>query len=155
MGEEAQYLQLADLARLMKDQRDSKGIGLRTAAREAGVSFNTFARVEKGHVPDIETFSRLARWVGHSPADFLGEGSVTSDFTPDVIEAHLRGDSALSPDAAVRIAGIVREFYEQLAKPSEVAVACHLRAASTFSPEASALFAGLLREMHDALLDEE
>lgn len=155
MGEGAEHLQVTDLARLVKDRRDAKGIGLRAAAREAGVSFNTFARVEKGHVPDIETFSRLAHWVGHSPADFLGEGSVTSDSTPDVIEAHLRGDRALSPDAAGRIAGIVREFYEQLARPGEVATACHLRAASTFSPEASALFAELLREMHGALLAED
>ena len=119
------------------------------------MSFNTFARVEKGHIPDIETFTRLARWVGHSPADFLEQGSVTSDSTPDVIEAHLRRDSALSSDAAGRIAGIVREFYDQLAKPAEVATACHLRAASTFKPEASALFATLLREMRESLVAED
>jgi transcriptional regulator with XRE-family HTH domain len=111
--------------------------------------------VEKGHVPDIETFSRLANWLGRSPADFLGQESVTSDSTPDVIEAHLRGDPALSKEAAGRIAGIVREFYAQLASSKEVAIACHLRAASTFSPEASVLFSGLLREMHDALLAED
>ncbi len=119
------------------------------------MSFNTFARVEKGHVPDIETFSRLARWVGRSPAEFLGQGSITSDSTPDLIEAHLRGDPALSADAAGRIAGMVREFYQQLAKPTEVATACHLRAASTFNPQASALFSELLLEMHDALVAEE
>lgn len=155
MGEEAERLQVADLARLIRDRRDVRGVGLRAAAREAGVSFNTFARVEKGHVPDIETFSRLANWLGRSPADFLGQESVTSDSTPDVIEAHLRGDPALSKEAAGRIAGIVREFYAQLASSKEVAIACHLRAASTFSPEASVLFSGLLREMHDALLAED
>ena len=143
------------LAKLLRDRRMTKGIGLRAAAAEMGVSFNTLARVEKGHVPDIETFSRLARWLGRSPADFLGEGSVTSDSTPDVIEAHLRGDPALSSAAAGRIAGIVREFYDELARPTEVAVACHLRAASTFRPEASALFAELLQEMYAALLAGE
>ena len=155
MVEHAGILKVEDLARLLKDRRDTKGIGLRAAAGEAGVSFNTFARVEKGHVPDIETFSRLARWIGRSPADFLGQGSITSDSTPDLIETHLRGDPALSSDAAGRIAGIVREFYDQLAKPAEVAIACHLRAASTFKPEASALFAELLQEMHDVLRAEE
>ena len=152
MTERAKVLRIEDLARLLRDRRDTKGIGLRTAAGEAGVSFNTLARVERGHVPDIETFSRLARWLGRSPADFLGQRSITSDSTPDVIEAHLRGDSALSSDAAGRIAGIVREFYDQLASPAEVAIACHLRAASTFRPEASQLFANLLKEMRDALL---
>ena len=144
-----------NLAKILRDRRETKGIGLRAAAAEAGVSFNTLARVEKGHVPDIETFSRLARWLGRSPADFLGQGGVTSDSTPDVIEAHLRGDPALSSAAAGRIAGIVREFYEELASPTEVAVACHLRAAPTFRPEASALFGEILQEMHAALLAEE
>ncbi len=119
------------------------------------MSFNTLARVEAGHVPDIETFSRLARWVGCSPADFFGTGSTTAESTPDVIETHLRSDSALSADAAGRIAGIVREAYDLLAQPKDVAVACHFRAASTFKPEASALFAELLQQMHDVLLNED
>ena len=51
-----EILKIEDLAKILKDRRDTKGIGLRVAAGEAGVSFNTFARVEKGHVPDIETF---------------------------------------------------------------------------------------------------
>ena len=155
MGDPAPILTIHDLGRLLKDRRRTKGIGLRAAAEQSGVSFNTLSRVEKGHVPDLETFSRLARWIGRSPADFLDQGSVTPDSTPDRIEAHLRGDPALSSVAAGRIAGMVREFYSQLAKPDEVAVACHLRAASTFTPEASALFSELLREMHDALVNEE
>lgn len=155
MEKRAETLMVGDLAKLLKDRRDMRGVGLRTAAGEAGVSFNTFARVERGHVPDIETFSRLAHWVGRSPADFLGHGSASPDSTPDLIETHLRGDPALSPEAASRIATIVREFYDQLAKPAEVAVACHLRAASTFKPEASKLLEELLQEMRSALLAED
>ena len=155
MAEAAEILKIEHLAKLLKDRRHTRGIGLRAAATEARVSFNTLARVEAGHVPDIETFSRLARWVGRSPADFFGTGSVTAESTPDVIETHLRSDSALSTDGAERIAGIVREAYDLLARPKEVAVACHLRAAATFKPEASALFAGLLQEMHDALRAED
>ena len=155
MGDPAPILTIQDLGRLLKDRRKTKGIGLRTAAEQSGVSFNTLSRVERGHVPDLETFTRVARWIGRSPADFLGQVSVTPDSTPDRIEAHLRGDRALSPVAAGRIAGIVREFYSQLAKPAEVAVACHLRAASTFTPETSALFSELLQQMHNALVNEE
>lgn len=155
MQRRAETLRIEDLAKLLRDRRATKGLGLRAAAKETGVSFNTLARVEKGHVPDIETFSRIARWVGRSPADFLEPGSVTSDSTPEVIEARLRGDPALSSDAAEAIAGLVRELYRKLAEPAEVATAFHLRAASTFTPEASALFAELLSEMHQALLDEE
>lgn len=155
MRTQGEALRVADLAKLLRDRRATKGMGLRAAAAEAGVSFNTLARVERGHVPDIETFSRIARWVGRSPADFLERGSVTSDSTPELIEAHLRGDPALSSDAAEAIAGLVRQLYDRLAEPAEVATALHLRAASTFRPEASVLFAELLREMHRAILGEE
>lgn len=155
MATDDEILKPEDLSKFLKNQRDTRGIGLRTAAQEAGVSFNTLARVERGHVPDIETFGRLAAWVGRSPADFLGQARIRSDSTPDQIEISLRGDPALSPEAAQRISGIVREFYDQLAKPGEVAIACHLRAASTFSPEASELFSELLSEMHEALLNED
>lgn len=155
MGKDGERLKVSDLGGELKRRRDTKGLGLRAAAKEAGVSFNTFARVEKGHVPDIETFTRLAKWIGRSAGDFLGEGSVTADSTPDVVEAHLRGDPALSDEAAARIAGMVREFYKQLAQPPEVATAFHLRAASTFEREASELFADLLQRMHDALAPAE
>lgn len=155
MAGTAQILKVEHLAKLLKDRRQTRGIGLRAAAEEARVAFNTLARVEAGHVPDIETFSRLARWVGRSPADFFGAGSIAAESTPDVIETHLRSDSALSAEAAERIAGIVREVYDLLAQPGEVAVACHLRAATTFNPEASELFAELLQEMHTALLAED
>ena len=155
MRRPGETLRVDDLAKMLRDRRATKGLGLRVAAEEAGVSFNTLARVERGHVPDIETFSRIARWVGRSPGDFLEPGSVTSDSTPELIEAHLRGDPALSSDAAEAIAGLVRQLYDRLAEPAEVATAFHLRAASTFKPEASVLFAELLTEMHQALLGEE
>lgn len=148
-------LRIGDLAKLLRDRRATKGLGLRAVAEEAGVSFNTIARVERGHVPDIETFSRIARWVGRSPADFLEPRTVTSDSTPEVIEAHLRGDPALSGDAADAIAALVKQLYDRLAEPAEVATAFHLRSASTFKPEASALFAELLVEMNKKLSGEE
>ena len=155
MRRHGEILRVEDLAKLLRDRRATKGLGLRAAAAEAGVSFNTLARVERGHIPDIETFSRIARWVGRSPADFLEPGSVTSDSTPELIEAHLRGDPALSSDAAEAIASMVKDLYDRLARPAEVATAFHLRAASTFRPEASRLFAELLSEMHRALIDED
>ena len=152
---QGETLRVEDLAKLLRNRRATKGLGLRAAADEVGVSFNTLARVERGHIPDIETFSRIARWVGRSPAEFLERGSITSDSTPELIEAHLRADPALSSAAAEAIAGLVKELYDRLAEPAEVATAFHLRAASTFNPEASVLFAEILGQMHLALLGEE
>ena len=99
-----------------------------------------------------------AAWLTGSAAlrrTFFERGKIARESTPDVIETHLRGDSALSSESAERIAGIVREAYDLLAQPKEIAVACHLRAARTFRPEASGLFTELLREMREALLAED
>lgn len=46
-------------------------LGVRAAAREAGVSPATLSRIENGHIPDLETFERLCRWLGEDPSDFL------------------------------------------------------------------------------------
>ena len=58
-------LELTDLGSLVKDERDRRGMSLREAADETGVPFNTLARVEKGHVPDLPKFKRLVEWCGH------------------------------------------------------------------------------------------
>jgi transcriptional regulator with XRE-family HTH domain len=128
----------------------AKKLSLRAAADESGISFNTLARVERGHVPDLDSFVRIAKWLGRSPADFLGERAVIPGHTPDVIEAHLRGDPALSEAATAVIAGMVREFYGKLSEPRHV-TACHLRAATTFKPQASTLLAEILMEMRESL----
>ena len=46
-------------------------LGVRAAAREAGVSPATLSRIENGHIPDLETFERLCRWLGEDPGRFL------------------------------------------------------------------------------------
>lgn len=147
-------LQISDLPRLVAAYRKTRRLPLRPAADECGVSFNTLARVEKGHIPDFETFTRIAEWIGRSPAEFFGEGGAKPTHTPDVIEAHLRGDPSLTEDAIDVIAGMVRQFYARLSEPQDV-TACHLRAAATLKPEAASILAELLVEMRDNLVAGE
>lgn len=142
--------QVSDLAQLVKAHRERNRLSLRGAARESGVSFNTLARVEKGHIPDLETFTRIAEWVGVAPARFFGDSASPPKSTPDTIEVHLLADPALSESAAREIASVVRQFYSRLVEP-DTATACHLRAASTFRPEAARLLGEILVEMHEAL----
>jgi transcriptional regulator with XRE-family HTH domain len=144
-----ELLQVSDLARLVRAHRNENRLSLRAAAKDSGVSFNTLARVEKGHVPDLETFTRLAEWIGVSPARFFGDAKVRPASTPDEIEVHLLTDPALSEDAAKEIAGIVRQFYRRLAEPE--ATAFHLRAATTFKPEAARLLGEILVELRQSL----
>lgn len=145
-------LELSDLGRLVADERQRRGISIRDAAKETDIPFNTFARVEKGHVPDLPKFKRLVDWCGADVRDFF-ELQEKATATTDLIAEHLRTDRNLPPEAAERIAAIVDDLYQALAEPQEVSAA-HLRAATTFRPEAARTLGRMLNDMHDALLEE-
>lgn len=63
-------LTIEDLGRLLAAKRGSRGV--RAAALDAGVSPSTFSRVENGHMPDLQTFARLCKWLARDPREFLG-----------------------------------------------------------------------------------
>ena len=127
-------------------------MSLREAAEAVGIPFNTLARVEKGHVPDLPKFKRLAEWCGADIMHFFEtQEKVTA--TTDLIAEYLRADRNLPPIAADRIAGIVSELYQALARPREIA-AVHLRAAKTFRPDAARDLGILLSDLKEALMKE-
>ena len=144
-------IELSDLGRLVLAERNRRGISLREAALAIGIPFNTLARVEKGHVPDLPKFRRLVEWSGADIKQFF-EIQEKTIATSDVIAEHLRADRDLPPEAAERIAGIVRDLYQALARPQVAAV--HLRAAKTFRPDAARALGALLSDLNQALMEE-
>ena len=145
-------LQLNDLGTLVVAERSRRGMSLREAATDVGIPFNTLARVEKGHVPDLPKFKRLVEWCGADIKQFF-ELQERATATTDLIAEHLRADLNLSPKAAEQIVGIVNELYQALARPQQVS-AVHLRAAKTFRPEAARALGTLLNDLNEALLKE-
>jgi len=63
-------LDIAEFGRLLAAKRGGRGV--RAVALEAEVSSSTYSRVENGHMPDLETFAKLCRWLDRNPAEFLG-----------------------------------------------------------------------------------
>lgn len=63
-------LTIDDFGRLLTAKRGSRGV--RAAALDAGVSAATFSRVENGHMPDLQTFANLCKWLSRDPREFLG-----------------------------------------------------------------------------------
>lgn len=57
-------LALDQLPQLLLLERTRRGLGLRPAAREAGVSFATIWRAERGELGVVKSVEALARWVG-------------------------------------------------------------------------------------------
>ena len=145
-------LDLTELGPLVLAERERRGMSLREAANAIGIPFNTLARVEKGHVPDLPKFKRLAEWCAADIQQFF-ENHDRAATTPDLIAQHLRSDRNLPTSAADQISGIVNDLYQALARPTEVS-AVHLRAAKTFRPDAAHALGMLLNELHVALLKE-
>ena len=145
-------LDLSELGPLVAAERSRRGMSLREASDDVGIPFNTLARVEKGHVPDLPKFKRLVEWCGADIVQFF-EPQERATVTTDVIAEHLRSDRSLSPEAADRIAAIVNELYEALARPERVS-AVHLRAAKTFRPDAARALGEIVDNLHKALLRE-
>ena len=100
-------------------------------------------------MPDLATFRRLVEWLG-LPIDQFFAPTQRTENTAEVIAEHLHADPSLAPDAAERIAGVVRDLYDALAL-TDRKLAVHLRAAKTFTPSALRVLTDLLDDMQDAL----
>lgn len=136
-----------ELGDALRAQRRARRLSLRDLADEIGVSFNTLSRVERGHIPDLQNYRRIATWLDIPAESLLNPTSST----PEVIARHLRADETLTGDAAEQIASLVEEMYAALAHGPQEPLACHLRSAQTFTPQAGELLAEMLSEMQDKL----
>ena len=123
-----------ELGELIRTRRKQDRLTLEQAAQECGVSAATLWRLEKQGMavaggtgkrlpePDTMTLGAVTRWLGVS-LDRIVETSITSatdsiahgrgDSTPDIIEAHLRADRKLDPQAAAALGRMFRLAYEQ------------------------------------------
>ncbi len=64
------------LGETLKARREHLSLGLREAAKLAGVSHATLSRVERGEDPDIPNFAKLCQWLGLAPTMFLSESGL-------------------------------------------------------------------------------
>lgn len=94
---------IQSLGRLALKQRGERGI--RDVASEIGVSAATLSRVERGHLPDLDTFGKICRWLRVDPGSILGVAParpITSN-----LSVHFRKDQALSPETAKALAQMI------------------------------------------------
>ena len=99
---------LQTIGPLLKEKRGSRGI--REVAGDMGISPATLSRVENGKLPDLETFSKICRWLRIDPGEVLGCKDVVQ--SADSLEgatvfAHLRADRTQSPEAAQALAEMI------------------------------------------------
>ena len=108
---------LEDLGRRAAKRRDELGLGIRAAAKEIGISHPTLSRIERGHLPDLENYQRICRWLGEdsetnvtsaTPTTILANGSA-------VAEVHFRKRATVSPKTAQALAQMILAAQDFLA----------------------------------------
>lgn len=149
--EQPSLMAVDQLGQLVRERRGRQSI--RQAAADAEVSFSTLSRVEAGAQPDLTTFLRLCAWLGVPPERFFRPSARRRTSGVDEVVDHLFADPRLSPDAAERIASVVRDLYRALARdvPEPPSLAMHLRAASVLRPGVPERLGGLLHDIRAAL----
>jgi len=120
----ASIIDPVELGDRIRAKRLSKGLSIRQAAEETGVSAPTLSRVERGaHLPERENLLKLARWAGIRIDPDVHTGARArnraihdpSASTLEAVELHLRADKNLKREDADALTEMFRVAYQHLA----------------------------------------
>ncbi len=96
-------LPIEELGSLIAIKRGSRGV--RAAAADVGISSATLSRVENGHMPDLETFAKICRWLEKDPREFLGLEHGGGSSHQAVV--HFRKKKTVAPETAVALGELI------------------------------------------------
>jgi transcriptional regulator with XRE-family HTH domain len=96
-------LSIEELGKLVAAKRGPRGV--RAAAAEAGISSATLSRVENGHMPDLETFAKICRWLDRDPREFLGMDVETRSEPKAVV--HFRKKKTVATETAAALGELI------------------------------------------------
>lgn len=109
-----------NIEELAKKLRGKRGVqSLRDAAEEATVSFSTFSRVEKGHIPDLENYTKLCSWL-HLPVDTFTDPIAEPKANEDKIYMHLRANTTLPAEVSESLIVMIKAALSQHSKSKKV-----------------------------------
>ena len=100
------------LSRMVAEKRGS--VGIRTTARQIGLSPATLSRIENGRLPDLDNFTRICRWLEVDPAHLLGFDPETRSLP--VAAVNFRSQDALSGDTAAALQELIVEAQKAFAE---------------------------------------
>jgi transcriptional regulator with XRE-family HTH domain len=116
------FIDPVELGDRVRARRRGKGLSIREAAREVGVSAPTLSRIERGmHLPERENLLRIARWAGvrMDPVLYPNARRVRNaimhdpqESTVEAVELHLRADKSLTREDAEALSELFRVAYE-------------------------------------------
>lgn len=96
-------ISLKSFGRKIVDKRGK--LGVRKAAEVIGVSPATLSRVERGNLPDLETFTKICKWLNINPGDVLGFEQNNSASKP--LHVHFRKKTTTTEETAKALADMI------------------------------------------------
>lgn len=97
-------MSLKNIGRKIQEKRGS--MGLREAAKNIGISPATLSRIENGKVPDLDTFSKLCRWLDIDPGNVMGL-TPKKHADDSQVRVHFKKDDAVSNETAQALASMI------------------------------------------------
>ncbi|MBV9865366.1 MAG: helix-turn-helix transcriptional regulator [Abitibacteriaceae bacterium] len=116
--------------------------GLRETAKEIGISTATLSRIESGKQPDLDTFSKLCKWLGVDAGELLGcsleisqemgvvapnqaqptinQSQKAAPLLSGSVYAHFRADKELSAETAQHLSALILAVQEFLISEGQV-----------------------------------
>ncbi|RJQ37893.1 XRE family transcriptional regulator [Candidatus Microgenomates bacterium] len=97
---------MEELSLKLKHKRGNRGI--REVAKEIGISHATLSRIESGKQPDLETFTKICKWLEIDPNSILGfqkKQSIADSVSMPV--AHFRAEKTMSTTTASHLAELI------------------------------------------------
>lgn len=108
---------LQTLGRKLIDKRGDRGV--RETAKEIGVSHGTLSRLERGYLPDLDTFGKVCRWLELDPGEILGLPSKRPPSIPKVA-VHCRKQQVMAPVTAHAMANLIIAAHRALIATGDI-----------------------------------
>jgi DNA-binding Xre family transcriptional regulator len=90
-------------------------MGIRQTAGEIGISAATLSRIERGNLPDLETFKLICKWVEVDPGEILGYQPTNTS----IVRVHFKKESAINENTAKALASLILHAQNQMLAEEE------------------------------------
>mgnify|MGYP003376238268 CR=1 FL=1 len=107
---------LESLGLALREKRG--GRGLREVAKEVEISPATLSRIETGRQPDLETFSKVCKWLGIDGGEVLGCSNTKSNQSK-AFSAHFRAEKTMKPDTATHLGALILAINDKIEREND------------------------------------
>lgn len=114
----SQEINASALAEAIQRRREAKKLTVRAAAAEMdNVSSSTLSRIERGSLPDLDSYMRICRWLDLDPAHFAitptgrKNAEQESPLKREDIITHLRADKLLNQQTREALITMIEVAY--------------------------------------------